>query len=48
MLFRLLKLQRENEGIAIKGLREQIAEARATMSEEDTAKVEKEIAALYD
>ena len=46
-LFRLLKLEHLNKGYEVKGLREQIAEARATMTKENIADVEKEITTLY-
>ena len=45
-LFRLLKLQHRNKHLEIIGLADDIAEARAVMSREDIADVEKEIATL--
>ena len=47
-LFRLLKIERRNKGVAVKELKDSILEVRATMSEADIAAVEKEIAQLPD
>ena len=48
ILFCLLDIQAENSGVEVKGLKKRIAEAKAAMSKEDIAAVEKEIAELYD
>ena len=44
MLYVLKKLERDNSGIAIKGLREQIQAFEVEMEPEDVAYVEKKLA----
>ncbi|MCL2035817.1 MAG: hypothetical protein FWG83_00315 [Oscillospiraceae bacterium] len=46
MLFKLLKIEKENIGIKVKGLSESILEAKAVMSQEEVAYVEKLVAEL--
>jgi len=46
MLFMLMKLERDNPGIKIAGLRDQIIAFQTEMEQEDVALVEKMIAAI--